>query len=257
MTIDKEEEEQDRSSKPFIEHLEDLRKTLIGSITSLVVGMAIAIPLAPKVMEWLKQPLQKATGSAEPFLRSLDVAGGFNLAMRLIFWTGLLLSAPFILFFVGSFVFPGLTQKEKTAVKRSSLFAAVLFFCGVMLGYKMTLPVALEVMMGLHTWLGIRAEWVVNSYVSFSLQLLLAFGLVFELPVVLLILGHIGIVNSTQLREKRRVVIIILLIVAMLLTPPDIFTQLIMGIPLIVLYEACIWMIWAAEKRRAQQSANP
>lgn len=256
MTEEKEDEEQDRSSKPFIEHLEDLRKTLIGSITSLVIGMVLAIPLAPKVMELLKGPLQKATGSVEPFLRSLEVAGGFNLAMRLILWTGLLFSAPFILFFVGSFVFPGLTQKEKRAVKRSSAFAVVLFFFGVALGYKLTLPVALEVMMSLHEWLGIRAEWVVNSYVSFALQLLLAFGLVFELPVVLMILGHLGIVNSTQLREKRRVVIIILLVVAMLLTPPDIFTQLIMAVPLILLYEICIWMIWAAEKQRARQSAN-
>jgi len=119
------------------------------------------------------------------------------------------------------------------------------------MGYFLTLPVALKVMIGLNAWMGVRPEWTVTSYVSFALQLLLAFGLVFELPILLLVLGRLGVVTSAQLREKRRHAIVGLFVVAMLLTPPDVFSQLVMAVPLVVLYEVCIWLIRATERTRS------
>jgi sec-independent protein translocase protein TatC len=96
----------------------------------------------------------------------------------------------------------------------------------------------------------IRAEWTVTSYVTFALQLLIGFGLVFELPTILLALGKLGIVSSLQLRSMRRHAIVIILIVAAALTPPDVFSQLLMALPLVGLYEMCIWLVWMDERRK-------
>src|SRR5690606_1723744 len=127
--------------------------------------------------------------------------------------------------------------------------SVLLFMLGVLLGYKGTLPVALAMMFSLHDWMGIQPVPQVTSYVGFTVHLLLAFGIAFQMPVILVILGRLGLITSAQLREKRKHVIVLLLVVAMFLTPPDVFTQLIMAVPLIVLYESCIWIVFFFEKK--------
>ncbi len=241
------------AAKPFLDHLEDLRRTIIYSLGALVVGMLVAAPLAPRLLGLLREPLRHVTENPDAFLRSLEVGGAFSVGMRIAFWAGLLFSTPFIFVFVAGFVFPGLTEREKRAVINASGFAVVLFAFGVYLGYKLTLPAALSIMFGMHSWLGIRAEWTVTSYVAFASQLLIGFGLVFELPALLLVLGKLGIVNSGQLRQYRRHAIIAALIIGMVLTPPDIFSQLLMAIPLILLYEICLWLVWASERRKVHR----
>jgi len=241
-----------RELKPFLEHLDDLRTTLIRSAAALALGVAVALPLTPVILAVLKAPLEQVVEDPDRFLRSLQVAGAFSVALRTSFWSGLLLSIPFILFFVGQFVFPGLTEREKNVVLKSSGFSLGLFFLGVALGYLVTLPVALRIMLRLHEWLAIQAEWTINSYVAFCTQLLIGFGLAFQLPVVVVVLGKLGIINSNQLRAKRRHVFVGLLILAMLLTPPDMITQLIMATPLMLLYEVCIWIVWATERREKE-----
>jgi sec-independent protein translocase protein TatC len=169
-------------------------------------------------------------------------------------WTGLLFSSPFLLLFIGAFIFPGLTQREKKAVIHASGFAVALFALGVWFGYHFTLPAALKMMFGMHTWLGIRAEWTITSYVTFALQLLIGFGLVFELPTILLALGKLGVVSSRQLRSVRRHAIVAILIVAAALTPPDVFSQMLMTLPLFGLYELCIWLIWMDERKKKRRA---
>ena len=241
-------------TKPFVEHLDDLRKTILWCAVSLLIGMCIAVPLAPWIKHALEIPVMKAGKNPAEYLKILKVAGGLHLALKLIFWSGLLFSAPFIVFAIGSFVFPGLTDRERKAIQRSSGFAVALFVAGVSMGYFVTLPVALQVMFKINAWLGETSEFVeLGDYVAFVLKLLIAFGLMFQLPVILLALGSVGIISSQQLREKRRHVIVGLLVVAMLLTPPDPLTQLLMAGPMVILYEACIWMIWLKERRNADE----
>jgi sec-independent protein translocase protein TatC len=237
--------------KPFLEHLADLRMTLLGCLAAWGIGMTIVMPFAPRLFTILRAPLAKITEHPEQFLRSLEITGGFSIAMQIVLWGGLLVSAPFITFFLAWFVLPGLTCRERKVIIGSLGFVVALFILGVGIAYFITLPVALKIMFGLHAWLGIRAEWTAISYVSFATKLLLAFGLAFELPVVVVVLGYLGIVSAAFLRTKRRHAIVIILILAMVLTPgPDVFSQIIMAIPMILLYEACIWIIWLAERKR-------
>ncbi len=238
-------------TKPFLEHLEELRQMVIRCGIALAAGTGLALPFAPHLFRWLRRPLDQAVDRPDLFLQSIEVTGAFTVAMRIAVWGGLLLSAPFLVFFIGQFIFPGLTAKEQTAVRRAGGFSVALFIVGVALGYYGTLPVALNMMFQLHDWLGIQPVPQVNSYVAFTVHLLLAFGIAFQMPVILVILGKLGLLTSTQLRERRRYVIVILLVVAMVLTPPDIFTQLIMALPLVALYEGCIWIVYLTERQRA------
>lgn len=237
--------------KPFLEHLADLRTTLLGCLAAWGLGMAIVMPFAPRLFALLQAPLAKITDHPEQFLRSLEITGGFSIALQFVLWGGLLVSAPFITFLLARFILPGLTSPERKVIVGSLGFVVALFILGVAIAYFVTLPVALKIMFGLHGWLGIRAEWTAVSYVSFAVKLLLAFGLAFELPVVVVVLGYLGIVSAAFLRSKRRHAIVIILILAMVLTPgPDVFSQIVMAIPMILLYEVCIWIIWLAERKR-------
>ncbi len=168
------------------------------------------------------------------------------------FFGGLLLTLPVLVFFIGSFVMPGVRDVERKVLARISFFSGGLFLLGIAMGYVITLPMALGWLLGVGGRLGGESIFFYNKYIAFALQLLFGFGLAFQLPVVILILGKMGLVNSTQLREKRRHVIVGLFILAMLLTPPEIASQLLMAVPLILLYEFCIWFLHFSGNRAVE-----
>jgi sec-independent protein translocase protein TatC len=237
--------------KPFLEHLEDLRRAILWSAAFLVAGMAAASAYAPAILRLLKFPLRRVVGDPDAFLRTFDVSGGMNAALLTMFWGGLILSSPAIVVIFGHFLFPALTRRERRAVLTWSGAAVLMFLAGVVTAFRYMLPVALKVMLWCSAWMGITVEFLtVASYVRFVLVLLLGFGLAFELPVVILALGYLGILSSRQLRSKRRHALVAILVFAMVLTPTtDPFSQLILTGPLILLYEICIWAIWARERR--------
>lgn len=227
---------------------------LLRCVGAIVAGMALAGPLAPKILFLLKQPLYAVTKDVDQFLWNWEVVGGFTLVMKIMLWCGLLFAAPFMIFAIGAFVFPGLTQKEKRVILQTSGFAVGLFAFGVFLAWKFCLPLGLKAMVAVNDWIGVRPQWTISSYITFALQFMIAFGLVFEMPVILVILGRLGIVRSSFLREKRRHVYVVLFIIAAVLTPPDVFSQMLMALPLLVLYEMCIWIVRGFERRDAAKA---
>ena len=243
--------------KPFLAHLEDLRTMLLRSAAALILGMIIAAPLLPRIMTILKAPLKKLVENPDTFLRSMEVTGALTSAMTMSFWCGLLISLPFLLFFIGAFVFPALTPREQKTILSACGFGVALFFFGVFLGYRFTLTFAVAAMFSVGTWMGIQAEWTLSSYVTFTTQLLIAFGLAFELPLLLLVLGKLGVVRYEHLRDKRRHAILAILSLGAALTPPDVVSQMIMSVPLYILFELCIWIIWWWERNEQKAESQP
>ncbi len=237
--------------KPFLQHLSELRLTLLAVLAAWAAGMGLILPFAPRLFAVLCHPLNGVTSHPEDFLRSLEISGGFSIAIQIVLWGGLLVSAPLITVLLARFVLPALTPLERRAFAGALVAALGLFGLGVLLAYWVTLPVALRVLFGLHVWLGVRAEWTAVSYVGFAVKLMLLFGLAFEMPVALVALGYAGLVRSAALRAKRRHAVVAILILAMVLTPgPDVVSQVIMAGPMLVLYEACIWILRLVERRR-------
>ncbi len=243
----------DDSERPFLEHLEAFRKMLIQCVVTLLISMTACIPLSKPIIRWLQKPLElaaEATGF-EFTLITLSPIEAFVQIVKVIFVSGLIVSAPFLIFFISLFVLPGLREKEKKNITNGAIAGGILFAVGVAMGYFMTLPVAINLMLKFNDFLGTTATWGIDKYIGFVLQLLLGFGLAFELPVILIILGKIGIVTSKSLRVYRRHVIVGIFILSMFLTPPDPLTQLQMAIPLVILYECCIWILAAICPKKA------
>jgi len=235
----------------FLEHLEDFRKMLIRCAAILILSMAVCIPFAPQILDFLFRPLRELDVDPKEFLVTLEVLGGFRVAVALIFWSGLLLATPFIVFFIAQFIFPGLHRHEKRIARRSAFAAVLLFFLGAALGYFGTVHQALDALyFQIPEWLGAGSELAsLTSYIEFVIKLPLGFGLAFQLPLILLALGYADLISAASLRTHRRHVFVGLLILAMMFTPPEPISQLVMACSLYIFYEICIVMIRLHEKK--------
>lgn len=183
-------------------------------------------------------------------LVNLNPAGGFFVAFQVAIYGGLLLAAPLVLFFLATFIFPALKINEKKHIFRALIIGVGLFMVGVSFCYFVLMPVALQASQMYSQWLGLGAyEWRAEEYISFVCKFMLGMGLGFELPVVILTLVKIGILNYRQLRSMWRYMIVINLILGAVLTTPEVITQVLMAVPLYLLYEITVWIAWYWEWR--------
>ena len=240
--------------QPILEHLEELRRMLFRCLLALVLACVVCIPLARPLLQWLQAPLLKvAAQNHYPFeLITTSPVEGFMQLVKVVFAAGVMVSLPFMIYFIACFVFPGLKPLERKYLVRGGLAGAALFAVGVGFGYVLTLPVAVKFMFYFNDALGTTANWKIDAYLGFVLQLLIGFGLAFELPLLLLLLGHFGLVSTAQLRRYRRHVVVGILFLAMILTPPDVPSQLEMAIPLYLLYEICILILSLRDRSKPQ-----
>ena len=189
-------------------------------------------------------------------LVSLGPAAAFIVAVQVAMYAGVLIASPFILYFVASFVFPALKLKERKYVHRGMFFGLGLFLTGVSFCYFVLMPVALRASVAYTQWYGFSVEqWRAEDFISFVSKFMLGMGLGFEMPVVLLVLVRIGILNYSILSKARRYVIIINLILGALLTTPEILTQVLMAVPLQILFEITVWIAWYWERRDKKRLA--
>lgn len=191
-------------------------------------------------------------------LINLGPVEGFYIAFQVAFYGGMVLASPFILYFVASFVFPALKLHERKYVYRGLLFGIGLFLCGVAFCYFILMPVALAASQMYSQWLGFGAmQWRAQDYISFVCKFMVGMGLGFELPVVVLTLVKIGVLDYQTLRGMWRYMVVIVLVLGGVLTTPEVVTQILMAVPLYMLYEVTVWIAWyweRQEKRRERQT---
>ena len=189
-------------------------------------------------------------------LINLSPVEGFFIAFQVAFYGGMVLASPFILYFIASFVFPALKLRERKYVYRGLFIGAGLFFVGVAFCYFILMPVALAASQMYSRWLGFGAlQWRAGDYISFVCKFMLGMGLGFELPVVLLTLVKIGVLNYRLLRSMWRYMIVIVLVLGALLTTPEVITQILMAVPLYMLYEVTVWIAWYWERQEKRKRA--
>jgi sec-independent protein translocase protein TatC len=190
-------------------------------------------------------------------LINLSPAGGFVVAFQLAIYGGVVLASPFIFYFIAAFVFPALKIRERKHVYRGLVVGVGLFLTGVAFCYFVLMPVALAASQMYSRWLGLGAlQWRAEEYISFVCKFLLGMGLGFELPVVVLTLVKIGVVDYRMLSRARRYMIVINLFLGAILTTPEILTQLVMFVPLQLLYEITVWIAWYWDRRDRKRAAR-
>ena len=190
-------------------------------------------------------------------LINLSPAGGFVVAFQVALYGGIVLASPFIFYFIMSFVFPALKMREQKYVHKGLFFGVGLFLFGVGFCYFVLMPVALAAAQGYSNWLGIGAmQWRAEDYISFVCKFMVGMGLGFELPVVLLTLVKIGVLNYSTLSKARRYMIVINLILGGVLTTPEPITQLVMFVPLQLLYEITVWIAWYWDRQEKKRAAR-
>ena len=183
-------------------------------------------------------------------LVNLNPAGGFFVAFQVAIYGGMVIAGPIVLFFLMSFIFPALKINEKKHIFRAMIIGSGLFLTGVAFCFFGLMPVALQASQMYSQWLGLGAyEWRAEDYISFVCKFMLGMGLGFELPVVLLTLVKLGSLNYSMLRSMWRYMIVINLILGALLTTPEVLTQVLMAVPLYMLYEITVWIAWYWEWR--------
>lgn len=236
--------------QPFMSHLEELRKRLIVCAITVGVGFVIAYIFSEHLFQLLILPLKEVMPEGGQLIFT-NLPEMFFAYLKVAFIAGILASAPLIFYQIWLFVAPGLYRKEKKYLIPFVVSSTFLFVGGALFGYFVVFP------FGFKFFIGFANEYVkalpsVKQYLSFSIKLLFAFGVVFELPVVIFFLAKIGVVTPKLLRKKRKYAILLTFALAAILTPPDVITQCMMAVPLIVLYEIGILVARIARKKKQE-----
>jgi sec-independent protein translocase protein TatC len=213
-----------------------------------------------RVLGWRVNPDPNVAAEAQRAkidLINLSPADGFIVAFQVALYGGLVLASPFIFYFVAAFVFPALKMHERKYVYHGLIIGVGLFLIGVSFCYFILMPVALAASQMYSQWLGFGAfQWRAEDYISFVCKFMLGMGLGFELPVVILMLVKIGVLNYRTLSKARRYMIVINLFLGAVLTTPEPITQLVMFVPLQLLYEITVWIAWYWDRRDRKRTAR-
>ncbi|MCF7668888.1 MAG: twin-arginine translocase subunit TatC [Verrucomicrobia bacterium] len=322
---DEEDEDEGGPIKPFLDHLEDFRWTIIKCVSAVVIAMVVCLAAGNKLVELLTYPLAQAQkqldrkyaeqnlvhitwgtnlitsfkpesdnfgplpidtnrntilqvipvtigtnqvlalqsltdtnqtstiqtpGDKKIALKNYSPVGPFMVAIQIAIFGGIGLASPFLFLFIGQFIMPALKKKERIYVYRAVGIGLILFILGVVFCYFILVKIALAAAVKFAGWLNFFAdEWRAEEYIGFVCKFMLGMGLSFELPVVILTLVKIGILDHAQLRKLRPYWVIINLVLSSLLTPPDIISQVLMAVPLQILFEISLWIAWYWEKK--------
>jgi sec-independent protein translocase protein TatC len=237
------------TSKPFLEHLEDLRWTIMKMALALVSAMIVCFAFRSLLVRVLQAPLRGIDPDVGA-LRALGITDSIVISFHLAFYAGIVLSFPLLLYFLAEFVLPALTSVEKQFLFPAIFVSFLLFLLGVLVCYFWLLPKTILFFFRDTRSLGWTPAWTVQQYYSFVTRFVIGFGLAFELPVVVLALVRFGLITHKFMARTRPYAIVLIFLLATIIAPtPDILTLIAMGLPMCLLYESCIWIAWAMERR--------
>ena len=261
-----EDNEIEDSSAPLIEHLAELRQRLINSVLALIVGMIICFTVWNPIFDFLTQPLcsaMAARGHEDCGLILIKLQEGFFVAISISLMGGLMLSFPVISYQMWRFVAPGLYRSEKGAFLPFLLASPFMFFLGATFAFYVVTPLAFDFFLGFqqsgsilseemseNATAGIAFQGSAQEYLSLTIKFIVAFGMCFQLPVLLTLMGKVGLVSAEGLGNVRKYAVVAILMLAALVTPPDIITQVILFVVVYGLYEVSIFLVSRVEKKR-------
>ena len=240
---------------PFTSHLEELRSRLIRIFAVIGTLFIVCYFFKEKLFEVLTIPLVVSMpDNSAMIFTSLPEA--FFTYLKVSFFAAIFLASPYILYQIWKFISPGLYKSEKKYVFPFVFFSTIFFIGGSLFAYFVVFPFGFKFFLAFGTEL-IRPMLSIREYLSFSFRLLLAFGIIFELPILMFFLSRVGLVNSKTLITKRKYAILLVFVTAALFTPPDVVTQVLMALPLMLLYEASVWVVKMGEKKAASAEEAP
>ena len=241
----------------FLSHLVELRKRLINSFICLLFFFLFCYYFSEYIYGFLVDPYAQAVKDGGVGRRLIFTAlqETFITYLKVSFFAAFFFTSPFILIQIWKFIAPGLYENEKSAIMPYLVLTPILFILGGALVYYLVMPLAIKFFLsfessGINTRLPIQLEAKVNEYLSLIMKLIFAFGLSFQLPVILSLLARIGMIDSRFLKKRRKYVIVIIFAAAAILTPPDPITQIGLAIPLLILYELSIFSVKIIENKK-------
>ena len=248
-------------SNSFTSHFVELRERLLQSLIFIFIIFIISYIFAEQIYNFLVDPYANAVKDEATSRRLIFTAlhETFITYIKVAFFSAIFLGSPVLLIQIYKFIAPGLYKNEKKAILPYLISTPILFLLGGLLVYYLVMPLAIKFFLsfetlGSNTTLPIQLEAKVNEYLSLIMRLIFAFGISFQLPILLNLLARVGIVNSEYLRSRRRYVIVIIFAFAAILTPPDPITQVGLAIPLLLLYEVSIFTVKFIEKKKASEN---
>lgn len=257
------------SSAPLIEHLAELRTRIIHSVIALIIGMIICFTVWNPIFNFLTHPLCGAMaerGQTDCGLILIKLQEGFFVAISISLLGGLVLSFPYISYQMWRFIAPGLYKSEKGAFLPFLVASPFMFFLGASFAFYIVTPLAFNFFLGFQQPGSVLGEGGVDSgvagiafqgsaqeYLSLTIKFIVAFGLCFQLPVLLTLMGKAGLVSSRGLKDVRKYAVVGILVLAALVTPPDVITQVILFVVVYGLYEVSIWLVRRVEKQRDER----
>ena len=246
----------------FVSHLSELRKRLIHSLIFISVIFVFGYIFAENIYNFLVEPYAKAVKNDGVDRRLIFTAlhETFLTYLKVAFFASIFIGSPIVILQIWKFVAPGLYKNEKKALLPYLIATPILFLLGGMLIYYLVMPLAIKFFLSFETvgqanTLPIQLEAKVNEYLSLIMRLIFAFGLSFQLPVLLNLLARVGVIDSEYLKIRRKYFIVIIFAAAAILTPPDPITQIGLAIPLLILYELSILSVKITEKKREKDNA--
>jgi sec-independent protein translocase protein TatC len=249
-------EELEATKAPLLDHLIELRRRLLWSFAALAVAFGVCLYFAEPIFGVLVQPLLAAGQNQLIFTAVFEA---FFVQIKVAFFAALMVAFPIIASQIWLFVAPGLYKNEKMAFLPFLVLTPFLFAAGASLAYFFAMPIALSYLLGFEGNIaGIEQTALpgVGNYLDFSMRFIFGFGVAFLLPVLLMLLERAGLVTRDQLKRGRRYAIVVAFVIAAILTPPDVISQLLLAIPLIILYELSLIAIWFTERRRARAAGK-